>query len=136
MDRVVDRNAVALACAASAGVHAALAPEHLEESAVLGAGFAIAAVCLLAAAVAFAAKPVPAPIAAPLTAALLVALIAAYVVSRTAGLPVPGGEVEPIDGIGVATQAVQIAGLAGALRLIHHPQERKHSDEVPSGSHS
>jgi hypothetical protein len=42
------RNVVAACCAASAGVHAALVPAHLEENGLLGAGFAVAAVPLFA----------------------------------------------------------------------------------------
>jgi hypothetical protein len=111
------RNALAVCCAASAGVHAALVPEHLAENTILGTGFALAAVCLFASTLAFAGTRAPSPAAAPATALLLVALISAYVVSRTAGVPLIGTEVEEVDAVGLTTQALQAAGLAAALVL-------------------
>jgi hypothetical protein len=111
------RNALAVCCAASAGVHAALVPEHLSESTILGTGFALSAVCLFASTFAFAGTLAPGPTAAPATALLLVALISAYAVSRTTGLPLIGAEVEKVDAVGLTTQALQAAGLAAALVL-------------------
>ena len=111
------RNALAVCCAASAGVHAALVPEHLGESTIMGAGFALAAVCLFASTLAFAGTRAPSPAAAPATALLLVALIGAYAVSRSAGLTFIGADVEPVDGMGVATQVVQAVAFAAALIL-------------------
>ena len=111
------RNVVAVCCAASAGVHAALVPEHLHENALLGAGFAVAAVLLFTSALAFSGHPAVSPLTAPATALLLGALIAAYALSRTVGLPVIGGEVEAVDGVGVATQVVQAVALAAAIAL-------------------
>jgi drug/metabolite transporter (DMT)-like permease len=124
MDRVA-RNAVALTCASSAGVHAALTPHHLEEDPLLGAGFAVAAVCLLAGALAFT-RDVVAPITAAAVSVLLVALMTAYVVSRTAGLPLPGAAVEPLDAVGMTTQAIQ-AGALLALLAVSHQNRRKES---------
>jgi hypothetical protein len=111
------RNVVAACCAASAGVHAALVPEHLEEHAVLGTGFAVAAVLSFASALAFSARRAASPLAAPATALLLVALIGAYALSRTVGLTLIGAEVEHVDAVGVVTQVVQVGGLAAALVL-------------------
>jgi hypothetical protein len=111
------RNVVAACCAASAGVHAALVPEHLDENALLGTGFAVAAVLLFASTLAFCGGRAASPLAAPATAVLLVALIGAYALSRTVGLTLIGAEVETVDGIGVATQVVQAVGLVAAIAL-------------------
>ena len=45
----IERDVVILACAISAGIHAALVPDHFAEGTAPGAGFAIAAALLLAA---------------------------------------------------------------------------------------
>ena len=44
----IERDVVITACAISAGIHAALTPDHLAEGAGAGAGFAIATVLLAA----------------------------------------------------------------------------------------
>jgi hypothetical protein len=111
------RNVLVACCAASAGVHAALVPEHLRENALLGTGFAVAAVLVFASTLAVSGHRAVPPLAAPATALLLVALIVAYGLSRTVGLPLIGAEVEPVDGVGIATQVVQAAALAAAIAL-------------------
>jgi hypothetical protein len=111
------RNVLGACCAASAGVHAALVPEHLEENALLGKGFAVAAVLLFASALAFSGRRHASPLAAPATAVLLAGLIAAYALSRTVGLTFVGAEVETADGVGIATQVVQAVALAAAIAL-------------------
>jgi hypothetical protein len=111
------RNVVAACCAASAGVHAALVPEHLHENALLGTGFAVSAVLLFVSTLAFSGRRVAPPLAASATALLLVALIGAYVLSRTVGLTFIGAETEAVDGVGVATQVIQALALAAAIAL-------------------
>jgi hypothetical protein len=108
--------AAVFACAASAGAHAGLVPEHLHESRLLGAAFIASVVLLIAAGVALATRPDSAAVAA-LSAALLTALIAAYAASRTTGLPLLEPEPEPLDAVGLVTKLVELVGLACALRL-------------------
>ena len=48
----IERDLVIVACAISAGIHAALAPDHFAEDAAVGAGFALAAALLVALAIA------------------------------------------------------------------------------------
>jgi uncharacterized membrane protein (DUF4010 family) len=70
---------VIVVCAASAGAHAALVPDHLEHEPRLGIAFVAATALLLAAAVALAYRPDDAPVATG-TALLLAGLIGAYAV--------------------------------------------------------
>jgi predicted tellurium resistance membrane protein TerC len=108
---------VVAACAASAGVHAGLAPEHLREATQLGVAF-IASVVLLAAAAAVLATHDESRRAVQAAALLLAGLIAAYVVSRTTGIPWLAPEAEPVDAVGVATKLVEVLGFLFALKLI------------------
>lgn len=103
----VERELLVLACAASAGVHAALAPRHLTESVAEAAGFAAAALLLAGVAAWLLLRPAA---AAPLLAGagLLAALIVAYAATRRA---------EPIDAVGVGTNLIEAAGLVLAVRL-------------------
>jgi peptidoglycan/LPS O-acetylase OafA/YrhL len=104
------------ACGFSAGVHLALAPSHLEQSAPLGVAFAAAAVLLIALALGVFMRPGdPRPLAA--TTALLVSLLVAYLASRTVGLLGLEPEPEPLDAVGLLTKAIELLGLLAALRL-------------------
>jgi len=108
--------AAVFACAASAGAHAGLVPEHLRESPLLGVAFIVSVVLLIAAGAALAMRPDSAAVAG-LAAALLIGLIAAYAASRTTGLPLLEPEPEPMDAVGLVTKLVELVGLACALRL-------------------
>jgi predicted outer membrane lipoprotein len=105
-----------LACAFSGGVHVALAPEHLEESLALGAGFLAAGALLLGLGIGIYMRPGSATLAL-LIALLSGALIAAYAASRTVGLPLLHSQAEPLDAVGVTTNAVEVAAVALSLRL-------------------
>ena len=88
------RDVVILACAISAGIHGALAPAHFAESTAAGLGFAAATV--------------------------LLGLIASYLLAATTGLPVLHPDPEPVDGLALATKAIEAAGLLAALELLRH----------------
>ena len=109
---------VVLSCAASAGAHAGLVPEHMGEAAALGIGigFVVAALLLLAAGAALAIQP-DSPRAAQAASLLLVGLIASYAASRTSGIPLLLPEPEAPDAVGLATKLIEALGLAGALWL-------------------
>ena len=110
---------VVLACAASAGAHAGLVPEHLRTEPRMGVAFLVAVALLLATGIAVARRPGDLRVTS--AAALLFAgLIAAYTASRTTGIPVIGPDPESVDGVGVATNVVEALGLACALSLTHH----------------
>jgi hypothetical protein len=109
-----------IACALSAGVHIALAPEHLSESALLGLSFIAAAVLLLALGLGVYLHPQSGLLALAI-ALLSSALIAAYAASRTVGLPVLHPAPEALDAIGVITKAVEAIALALSVRLLLEP---------------
>ena len=107
---------VVLAAAVSAGIHAGLVPEHLDEMPLLGVSFIFAVLVLLVIGAAVAIRP-EAQLPASLAAFLFAGLILAYVASRTNGLPVLEPEAERVDAIGIVTVAVQLVGLLAALWL-------------------
>jgi hypothetical protein len=111
-------NSVIPACAASAGVHAGLVPEHLREEPALGVAFIVAAALLAAAAIVVSARPAGA-VSSRAAAALLAGLIVSYVASRSTGIPLLQPEPEAVDAVGIATNLVELAGLAAALSLSH-----------------
>ena len=102
-------DAVILACAISAGIHAALAPQHFRETIGAGAGFVASAVLLAGLAVVLTRRPTDAAFAA--TAAVFAGLIGSYVLAVTTGIPVIHPDVDPLEGIALATKAVEAAGL-------------------------
>jgi hypothetical protein len=116
---------VIVTCAIRAGIHAALAPEHFAEGTPAGIGFAVSAVVLAGLAVALTVRPGD-PLVAAGAAATLAGLIVAYVFAVSTGLPVLHPDPEPLEGLALATKAIEVAGLAAALRLIAHP--------IPKGS--
>jgi len=103
-------------CAASAGAHAALVPQHLDHEPRLGIAFVAATAALLAAAAALAYRPDDATVAQA-TTVVLAALIGAYVVNVTAGLPWLSDGPEPVDVVGLATKSVEVIGLLFSIRL-------------------
>lgn len=107
---------LALVCAFSAGVHAALAPEHLEEAPVIGGAFIPAAV--LAAAVALALLLWPQSVwPARAAALLLLGMIVAYVVAVAFAVPGVRGTPEAVETIALVTKGVELIGLAIAAPL-------------------
>ena len=112
----IERDLVILACAVSAGIHAALTPEHFREGTGAGLGFLVSAVLLagLVVAVTRAASP-PALV---LTIVTMAGLIAAYALAVTTGVPLLHPEVEPVEGLALATKAVEAVGVVVAAHLL------------------
>ena len=110
------RDVVIVVCAISAGIHAALVPEHLRESAASGRAFIAAAVLLAVVIVGLTYRPGR---VAPLAAAALVlaGLLTSYALAATAGVPFVHPEPERVDGLALVTKAVELIGLAVALDL-------------------
>lgn len=114
MTSPVLRDVLVVSCAVSGGLHAGLVPSHHGESPALGFSFAVAAAVLAAIVLVLVLSPESA--VGPAAAALVLAgLLAAYALAATAGLPFL--HPEPVDGIAVATKAVEAAGLMAALAL-------------------
>jgi hypothetical protein len=114
--QAIERDVVITACAVSAGIHAALVPDHLTEGTAAGVGFAVAALLLAVAAVALTRRWTATLLAA--TAALFVGLLASYAFAVTTGVPVLHPDAESIDGLALFTKAVELLGLAAAADLL------------------
>jgi hypothetical protein len=112
----VERDAVIVACAISAGIHAALAPDHFAEGTGAGLGFLAAVVLLAALAVALTRRPSAAVLLGAV--AVLAGLIGSYALAITSGLPLLHPEPEPVDGLAVFTKAVEAGGLLAAGHLL------------------
>ena len=96
----MSRDVLILACAVSAGVHAALAPEH--------ATFVPAALALGVLAVGLARSPAP---------LFVDGAIVAYAFAATTGIPLVHPESEPVTGLAVATKAIEALGVLAAFQL-------------------
>jgi hypothetical protein len=105
--------------AGAALIHAAMAPSHLGEAAVEGAGFVVAAWVQILLAVAVLVRPTRRVLVAVVVSSA--ALIAVWAVSRTAGLPfgAHAGHAESVSIVDGACVALEVAALllAGALAL-------------------
>ena len=112
----LERDAVIVACAISAGIHGALVPEHLEEGAAAAGGFAVSAVLLAALAVAVTRST--RPIFLTGAVAVFAGLIVSYALAITTGLPVLHPDPEPVEGLAVFTKLVELAGLLAATALL------------------
>jgi hypothetical protein len=116
--RELRTDVVVLVCAVSAGIHAALTPEHFREAIPAGLGFASSVVALAVIAPELTRRPDSAFWLA-VAAVVLVGLIVAYVLAVTTGVPVLMPEPEPVDGLALVTKAVEALGVlvaASALR--------------------
>jgi hypothetical protein len=111
------RDIVILACAVSAGIHAALVPAHFDEGTGVGLGF-VAATVLLAGLVVALTLRVASIVALEAAALVLFGLLASYLLAATTGLPVLHPDPEPVDGLALATKAIEAVGLLAALHLL------------------
>jgi len=111
---------VILACAISAGIHGALVPGHFDEGTGAGLGF-VASAGALGGVVAWLTLR-PGTRAAVLAAmAIFASLIGSYALATTIGLPVLHPDPEPVDGLAVATKAIEAVGLLAAAILLWRP---------------
>jgi hypothetical protein len=108
---------VILACAISAGIHGALVPNHFDEGTGPGLGFAAATVALTGIVVWLTWQPAS-MLAFAAAAATLSGLFASYALAITTGVPLLHPHTEPVDGLAVATKAIEIVGLLAATSVL------------------
>jgi hypothetical protein len=113
----VERDAVIVAAAISAGIHAALAPDHFAEGTGAGLGFLGSAVVLAGLAGALTLRPAS-PAALAGTAAVFAGLIGSYALAITSGVPLLHPDVEPVIGLALFTKAIEAVGLLAAAHLL------------------
>ena len=107
---------LALAVTFSAGIHAALVPEHLKEMPPLGYSFIGAAV--IGAALAWALVSRPNDRRIPLLAGLFcLGQIVTWLLFVTVPIPLFSGTPEPVETIALISKAVELYGFAIALSL-------------------
>jgi hypothetical protein len=110
----VTRDLVIVACAISAGIHAALAPEHFPEGTGAGMGFLAAALILAAVAVGLTRRP-GSGLLLGVAAASFAGLLGSYALAATTGLPLLHPEPEPVTGLALFTKGVEAVGLFAAV---------------------
>jgi hypothetical protein len=113
----IERDAVIVACAISAGIHAALTPGHFNEAPGAGLGFLASVVLLTGLVVALTWWP-PSPVTLGLTAAVLAGLVGSYLLATTSGLPPLHPDPESVDGLALFTKAIEVVGLLAAAHLL------------------
>ena len=111
---------VILACAISAGIHAALVPGHFDEGTAAGLAFGAAAAALAGLVVWLSRRPGSRP-ALLAAVALCAGLIGGYALAVTTGVPVLHSDPEPVDGLALATKAIETVGLLAATSLLWGP---------------
>jgi hypothetical protein len=111
------RDLIVVACAISAGIHGALAPEHFDEGTGAGLGFLASAVLLAGLAVAMTRRP-GSTTAFAVAAIVLAGLLASYALAITTGVPLLHPAAEPVDGLALATKAIEAIGLLAAVHLL------------------
>jgi hypothetical protein len=112
----IERDLVIIACAISAGIHAALIPHHWTEGAAAGTGFAVATVLLAAVAVALTRVASTAALAG--ATALFGGLLVSYGLAVTTGLPLLHPHPEAVDWRALFTKAIELVGLGAASNLL------------------
>ncbi len=120
---VVLRYVLSLVCAGTAGVHAALVPEHFAEGAPIGTAFLMSAVASAAIALAVR-RPHHDAWAPAAAAALLLGTAVAYALSRSVGIPLLLDGPESLDLVGALTTLAEIAAATCGVLLITRKDER------------
>jgi hypothetical protein len=115
-------DSVIVACAVSAGIHAALAPDHFKEGIGAGVGFVVATVLLGVLAVVLTRSP--SQVAFGAAAAVFAGLIVSYLLVIATGVPVLHPDVEAVDGLAVFTKVVEAIGLVATASLVKRPSSR------------
>ncbi len=112
---------VILVCAVSAGIHGALVPDHFDEGTGAGVGFVLATVLLVALVIGLTRHAESEWLLACAMVTLL-GLLASYLLAVTTGLPVFHPNPEPVEGLALATKAIEAVGVLAAWSLLRRPQ--------------
>ena len=129
----LERDVLVVACAISAGIHAALAPAHASEGTAAGLGFVAAALALAGLAAMLTARPVATvPVAG--AALVLTGLLAGYALVVTTGVPLLHPEREALDGLALVTKLVEAIGLVTAARALRRAQPMSFPTIYPRGT--
>ena len=115
----VESDVLIVACGMSAGIHAALVPDHFAEGTGPGLGFAVAAVVLTGFVVGLTYRPAS-DVGVAAAGLVLAGLIVSYALATTTGLPLLHPDVEPVDALALATKAIEAGGLLAAAHLFWH----------------
>ena len=113
-------DAVVASCAASAGIHGALTPDHFDEGTGAGGGFLAATMLLAALATAMLCRPESRSTVA-VAGAVFAGLLVAYGLAVTSGVPAFHPDSEPVEGLAVATKLVEAVGLLAAASVLRRP---------------
>jgi hypothetical protein len=113
----LERDVLVVACAISAGIHAALVRDHFAEGAGAGAGFLLATVALVFLVVALG-RPTAGAGALAGAAAVLAGLLASYGLAITTGIPLLHPRPDSLESLALTTKAVEALGLLAAARLL------------------
>jgi hypothetical protein len=112
----VEHQVLIASCAISAGIHAALVPEHFREEPGAGVGFLVSAVLLAVLCVVLVYRP-GSRVAVGAAGATLAGLLLAYALVLAVGVPVLHPDREPADGLALVTKAIELVGLVAAVGL-------------------
>jgi hypothetical protein len=126
----LERNLLIVACAISAGVHAALVRDHLHESIGAGGGF-LAATVFLGVLIVVMTRRAESTVVVAGAAFVLGALLASYALATTTGMPVLHPDREPVDGLALATKAAEGVGLLLALDLLRRSSPLRAPQVLP-----
>ena len=113
------RDLVALSCAVSAGIHAALTPHHYADAPAAGIGFGLSAAVLAGLTIALARRPEP--LFLDCAVVVLGALVGAYALAAVTGIPALTAGPESVDALGLTTKSVEIFGILAAISAKSSP---------------
>ena len=114
------RDLVALSCAVSAGIHAALTPHHYTEAPAAGIAFALSAAVLAGLTIALARRSEPLLLDCAIV--VLGGLVAAYALAAVTGIPGLTDGPESVDALGLTTKAVEIFGILAVISAKSSPR--------------
>jgi hypothetical protein len=112
---------VILVCAVSAGIHGALVPNHFDEGTGAGLGFVLATVVLVALAIGLT-RHAESELLLACAMVTFLGLLASYLLAVTTGLPVFHPNPEPVEGLALATKAIEAVGVLAAWSLLRRPR--------------